>query len=172
MYDRFLSLVTAGVLLLAAPSALAAKPTPEPGGANQVIAVEGTLQSTLFNGQARVRKMALTKPDGSSSESYSDTSDTRWLVFRAVMSNGTKSVLEMNQFSASIVDADGIAVSAQPDKVRPMGMVTNIPPGGAWKETVLFNVPKDFVPVKILLVTQHSKYKSFRINLAPQDVPA
>ena len=35
----------------------------------------------------------------------------------------------MQQFSASIVDADGVAVAAQPDDVRPIGSVNGIPPG-------------------------------------------
>jgi len=170
MNPRFLGIVAAASLLGAVPAL--ASPTPQPGGANQTQALQGTLRDTLFNGQARVRKMMLTKPDGSPSESYADSADTTWLVFRALMSNGTPRVLEMTQFSASIVDADGIAVPAQADKVRPLGMITNIPPGGAWKETILFNVPAGFKPVKILLVSANPKYKSFRINLSPSDAPA
>ena len=163
-------LVVAALCFTAGP-AFGAHPTPEPGGANQAVAVVGTLQDTLFNGQARVRKMSLGKPDGSPSESYQDGADTKWIVFRATMSNGTAKPLEMTQFSASLVDADGIAVAAQPDKVRPMGMVTNIPPGGAWKETILFSVPKDFKPAKLVLVSANPKYKSFRINLSASDSP-
>ena len=170
MHARRLSLVAAA-LCFTVSSAFGAPPTPVPGGANQAVAVVGTLRDTLFNGQARVRKMSLGKPDNSPSESYQDSADTKWIVFRAVMSNGTNKPLEMNQFSASIVDADGIAVAAQPDKVRPIGMVTNIPPGGAWKESILFAVPNDFKPAKIVLVSANPKYKSFRINLAPSDAP-
>jgi hypothetical protein len=169
MSTRTLALFT--ILALSAATPAGAKPTPEPGGAKQVTAVAGTLHATLFNGQARVRKMSLGKPNGSPDESYTDSSDGKWIVFRAVMSNGTPKPLEMNQFTASIVDADGIAVAAQPDKVRPMGMVSNIPPGGAWKETILFLVPNDFKPAKIVLVSANPKYKAFRITIAPGDAP-
>lgn len=148
-----------------------AKPTPVPGGANQTAGVAGSLHATLFNGQVRVRKMTLGKPDGTPNESYADSSDGRWIVFRALMSNGTPKVLNLTQFTASIVDADGIAVAAQPDKVRPIGMVSNVPPGGAWKESILFQVPNDSKPVKIVLVSATPRYKAFRITLAPSDVP-
>ena len=165
-----LSVLTALFVLSASGFAIA-KPTPVPGGANQTAGVAGTLHGTLFNGQVRVRKMSLGKPDNSPNESYADTADEKWIVFRALMSNGTSKPLEMTQFSASIVDADGIAIAAQPDKVRPIGMVTNIPPGGAWKESILFLVPKDFKPTKIVLVAANPKYKAFRITIAPTDAP-
>jgi hypothetical protein len=170
MHAHRLSLVAAALCFTVSP-ALAKPATPEPGGANQAVAVAGTLHDTLFNGQVRVRKMSLGKPDSSPSESYQDSADTKWIVFRATMSNGTSKPLEMSQFTASIVDADGIAVAAQPDKVRPAGMVANIPPGGAWKETILFDVPNDFKPAKLVLVSANPKYKSFRITLAASDSP-
>jgi hypothetical protein len=116
--------------------------------------------------------MSLGKLDGSVNENYTDTADQKWIAFRALMSNGTPRVLTMNQFSASIEDGDGIAVTAQPDKVRPIGTVVDIPPGGAWKETVLFQVPADFKPVKIVLVPSDTHFKAFRITLAPGDMPS
>jgi hypothetical protein len=170
MRFRFLMFAVAALAIAAGPAG--AKPTPEPGGANQARAVDGTLHDVLFNGQARIKKMALAKPDGSPDESYTDDASTTWIVLRALMSNGTPRVLEMPQFSASMIDADGVAVAAQPDKVRPAGMVANIPPGGAWHETVLFAAPKGFKPVKIVLVSASPRYKSFRIAIAPSDVPS
>ena len=169
MRIRLLMCVVAAAAI-AVPAA-AATPKPEAGGANQTRAVVGGLHDVFFNGQARIKKMTLGKPNNTSDESYTDDDSTTWIVLRALMSNGTPRVLEMTQFSASIVDADGVAVAAQPDKVRPMGTVTNIPPGGAWRETILFAVPKGFQPVKIVLVSASPKYKSFRINIAPSDVP-
>lgn len=166
---------TTGVALLAALAlavpAGAAKSTPEPGGANQTSGVAGSLHATLFNGQVRLRKMALTKPNSSPDESYPDDPSGKWYVLRALASNGTPRVLDLQQFSATIVDGDGVAVAAQPDKVRPEGMVSNIPPGGAWKETILFHVPPDFKPVKIVLVPTAGHYKAFRITVSASDVP-
>jgi hypothetical protein len=171
VFPHYLALLTLTAVVAVTGPAPAAQPTPEPGGANQAHGVAGSLHVTLFNGQTRVRKMALGKPDGSQNENYSDTADTKWLAFRSLMSNGTSQVLTMTQFSASIVDGDGISLAAQPDKVLPIGAVTGVPPGGAWKETVLFNVPADFKPVKIVLVPSNPHYKAFRITLAPADLP-
>ena len=53
-----------------------------------------------------------------------------------------------------------------------MGAVTGMPPGGAWKESVLFNVPADFKPVKIVLVPADVHYETFRITLTPADLAA
>jgi hypothetical protein len=166
--SSFLALAVAIALAAPAPAAM---PTPEPGGANQTHGVAGPLHATLFNGQARLTKMALNKPDGSANENLHDTADTKWIAFRVLMSNGTPRVLTMMQFSASIEDADGVAVTAQPDKLLPMGAVTGIPPGGAWHETVFFGVPAGFKPVKIVLVPADLHYKAFRITLSPGDLP-
>ena len=171
LFRNHASVVTLGAAISCAAPVLGAQPAPEPGGANQTHGVAGTLASTLFNGQTRLRKMSLGKPDGSVNESYADSATTKWLAFRGLMSNGTARVLTMMQLSASMVDADGIAVAAQPDKVRPMGAVTDMPPGGAWKETVFFAVPVDFKPVKIVLVPADMHYKAFRITLRPSDLP-
>jgi len=165
-----IAVLSASLGLAVRPSE-AQQPTPEPGGALQARGVAGALVGTLFNGQVRVRKMTLGKPSGTGDEDVTDTSDTKWIAFRALMSNGTTGVLTMSQFSASMVDADGIAVPAQPDKVRPIGTVVDIPPAGAWKETILFNVPAGFRPVKIVLVPADTHYKAFRIALAASDLP-
>jgi hypothetical protein len=114
--------------------------------------------------------MILGKPSGTPDESYTDTPQTTWFAFRSLMSNGTPRVLDMQQFSASLVDADGVVVAAQPDKVRPIGAVTGVPPGGAWHENIFFNVPAGFVPVKIVLVPAAAG-KAFRIDLAAGDLP-
>jgi hypothetical protein len=149
-----------------------AAPTPVPGGANQAAGVTGSLHSTLFNGQVRVRKMQITKLTQTGDEVYGEIPGQRWIVFRALMSNGTSRPSDFQQFSASIADADCVSVDAQPDKVRPMGAVTNIAPGGAWRENILFPIPADFKPVKIVLVSADKHYKAFRISVAPSDVPA
>lgn len=161
------------VAALAFAMPVLAKPTPEPGGAGQASAVAGTLHdASLFNGQVRVRKMKITKVAQSPEESYPDADGQRWLVFRALMSNGTAGPSDIEQFSASIVDADGVSFPAQPDKVRPAGLIANVAPGGAWRENVLFQVPSDFKPVKVVLVAGSPHYKAFRISVAPEDVPA
>ena len=150
-----------------------AKSTPEPGGANQIAGIDASLHAaSVFNGQVRIRKMRLTKINQSLDEAYPDGDGKRWIVFRAMMSNGTTKPSDIEQFSATIVDADGISIAAQPDKVRPVGMVTNIAPGGAWRESILFEIPSDFKPVKIVLVPGAAHVKAVRIAIVSEDVPA
>lgn len=150
-----------------------AEPTPIPGGADQAAGVSGTLRSpSLFNGQVRVKKMTITKLSGGSGETYPEESGKRWIVFRSVMSNGTSHPANIQQFDATVSDADGISVAAQPNDVRPMGSVTGLAPGAAWRENILFLIPSDFKPAKIVLVSADSRYRAFRITLAPDDTPA
>ncbi len=162
------------VIALATRSAPArANVTPEPGGSNQIAGINASLHTaSIFNGQVRIRKMRLTKIDRSLDEAYPDGDGKRWIVFRAIMSNGTTKPSDIEQFSATIVDVDGISVAAQPDKVRPAGMVTNIAPGGAWRESILFEIPSDFKPVRIVLVPGAAHVKAIRIAIVAEDVPA
>jgi len=150
----------------AATAALASgTPTPIPGGANQANGVAGTIGSKLFNGEVRVQPAEIrfaTDADGVTS-----TSDQRWIVFTASASNGTHKPLDMQQFNASIVDAQGNTIQAQPDKVRPTGGVYGVPPGGGWKEQIFFLVPTSFVPDKIVLQPYDGKHPVFRISIAP-----
>jgi hypothetical protein len=75
----------------------------------------------------------------------------------------------MQQFVASIVNASGDTYQAQPDKVKPMGGVYGVPPGGQWKEQILYEVPADFSPTKIVLLPYDGKHQAFRITVRASD---
>src|ERR1700736_4731766 len=141
--------VLSALLLLAIGGAASAKPTPEPGGANQANGVTAVFGRAAFNGEIRLTPRTLR--DATASDAYSAAPGTKWIIFTATASNGTKKALDMQQFVASIVNANGESVAAQPDKVLPIGGVYGIAPGGGWKEQVAFDVPSDFVPAKIIL---------------------
>lgn len=157
------------IAVSATAAALAgATPTPVPGGANQAGGVQGAIGAKLFNGEVRLQQTAIryaTAADG-----FTDTADERWIVFSANASNGTHKPLDMSQFIASIVDAGGNTIQAQPDKVRPIGGVYGVPPGGGWKEQIFFLVPKAFVPEKVVLQPYDGKRGVFRISIAPTDL--
>lgn len=140
-----------------------ATPTPIPGGANQANGVQGSIGDKLFNGEVRLQPTEIryaTDADG-----FTNTADQRWIVFTANASNGTHKALDMQQFNASIVDAQGNTIQAQPDKVRPTGGVYGVPPGGGWKEQIFFEVPTNFVPDKIVLQPYDGKHPVFRISV-------
>jgi hypothetical protein len=157
-------------LAIAAPGALqavAATPTPVPGGANQLSGVSGGLGSTLFNGKVRIRHMAL-RP--STADEYTPSGGQHGLVLTYLVSNGT-SKERAGTFSASISDADGVVVDGKPVSVY--SAYYSLIPGAAAHGTIQFILPADFKPVKIVLTDQGGPAgPAFRILLQPTDVPA
>jgi hypothetical protein len=153
-----------------AAGALAATPTPIPGGANQAAGVAGGFGHKLFNGEVRLIPKELR--NATPEDDLTAVDGQKWIVFTAAASNGTSKDLDMQQFTASIVDEDGDTHQAQPDKVKPMGGVFGVPPGGKWKEQIYFDVPANFKPVKILLRPYDGKHKAFRITVRPEDYAA
>jgi hypothetical protein len=152
-------------LLLGADAATAlAKPTPVPGGANQLAGVSGTLSQTLFNGTLRIHGMSL-KDAGPNDGIRPNASGERALVFRAVISNGTKHE-DHGYFDATLADADGITVTG-----RPLDSGWSLEPGAGARVVNGFSVPAGFVPTKLLLVeAAHPKSRAFRITLKPGDL--
>lgn len=155
------------VLSVTASALAAASPTPVPGGANQAAGVAGTFGQKLFNGEVRIVPKELR--DANAADGLTAAPGQKWVVFTAAASNGTAHALDMQQFVASIVDADGDTYQAQPDKVKPMGGLYGVPPGGQWKEQILYAVPANFAPVKIVLLPYDRKHQAFRITVRATD---
>ena len=107
--------------------------------------------------------------DAVASDDLSATAGMKWIVFSATASNGTKHALDMQQFIASVSNANGESIAAQPDKLLPVGGVFGVVPGGGWKEQISFLVPSEFVPVKIVLLPYDRKHGAFRITVAAGD---
>jgi hypothetical protein len=154
-------------LVLGADAASAlAKPTPVPGGANQLAGVSGTLSQTLFNGTLRLHGMTL-KDAGPGDNIRPNAPGERALVFRAVVNNGTHHE-DHGYFDATLADADGITVAG-----RPLDGGWSLEPGAGARVVNGFSVPAGFVPAKLLLAeSAHPKSRAFRITLRPSDLPA
>ncbi len=157
------------IVLSLSANAIAARSaaTPVPGGANQASGVAGTFGAKLFNGEVRLLPKELR--DANDSDGLTAADGQKWIVFTATASNGTSRALDMQQFVASIADADANTIQAQPDKLKPVGGVYGVVPGGAWKEQILFEVPASFVPVKIVLLPSDRKHQAFRITVRATD---
>jgi hypothetical protein len=143
-----------------------AAPTPMPGGSNQLKGLEGTLQSTLFNGKMRVRKMQLrlSTPD----EQSSSAGETA-MTFVYLASNGTNSDRH-GAFGADLVDGDGVVISGRPTSVY--ATYYSLIQGAVARGTIGFHVPSGFTPVKIVLRDGYDSDPVYRINLKPSDIPA
>lgn len=162
-----IALLAFAVLTNGLTTAASSRPTPMPGGANQAVGVAGTFGQKLFNGEVRLLPRELR--NANDGDGVTAASGQKWIVFTASASNGMARALDMQQFDASIVDADGDTHQAQPDKVKPMGGLFGVPPGGQWKEQVLFDVPASFVPAKIVLLPLNRKHEAFRITVRATD---
>jgi hypothetical protein len=150
-----------------AAGAYAATPTPIAGGANQAAGVAGTFGDKLFNGEVRLTPR--TVRNATPQDGLTSADGQKWVVFTAAAGNGTGKDLDMQQFTASVADADGDTYQAQPDKVKPIGGVFGVPPGGKWNEQILFDVPATFNPVKIVLRPYDGKHPAFRITVRASD---
>jgi len=145
-------------------SAIAATPTPIPGGANQIKGISGTLASTLFNGSLRFKKFVLRKstPDEQTADPGSTALTLTYIVLNGMNKQAYGGV------SASMADADGVVINGHPLGVY--GAYFSLVPGAGAKGTLLFELPPGFTPVKILIVPPDGV--ALRINLKPSDLPA
>jgi hypothetical protein len=155
------------VSLGAAAAVAAPHATPIPGGANQATGVAGTFGQRLFNGEIRLVPKELR--NAVDADGLTAVTGQKWIVFTASASNGTEHALDMTQFVASVVDADGDTVQAQPNRLEPMGGVYGVPPGGQWKERIFFYVEANFVPTKLVILPYDRKHQAFRITVRPTD---
>lgn len=164
--SAFILAIAVGLVFVSAPAAWAA-PTPIPGGANQLNGVNGSLNSTLFNGKVRVKQMRLR---ASTATEYTPADGQRGLVFSYLVSNGTH-VARTGYFAAAISDADGVTIDGK--AVTVYSAFYSLQPGSAARQTIQFILPAGYTPTKILLTDQGSPSgPAFRVNLNAPDILA
>ena len=140
--------------------------TPMPGGAYDINGVSGSMSQVLFNGKLRLRGMTL-KDAGPNDAVRPVGANGRAIVFRAIVSNGTLRETH-GFFNATLADADGITIGG-----RPLDDGWSLEPGTAARAVYGFQVPGDFVPVRLVLIeATDAKPKAFRIKIAPADLSA
>jgi len=138
--------------------------TAVPGGANELSGVSGSFSQVLFNGQLRLRGMALRSP------SAADKAQPKFglgnLVFVATVSNGEQR-RNYGYFDATLSDANGITIAG--------GLLDDgwdLEPGAAAHTSYVFKVPNDFVPAKLVLVQPNRAHaKAFRLTIRSSDLP-
>lgn len=146
--------------LISVPFAATAKSTPVPGGANQVNGVSAAFPATVFNGFIRIKPKYFgpARPEDNIIERPSDT-NTRVIVFSGTISDGSTKAYLDNPLIV-LADADGVTVTAR--SVQPNGIILQQAAGA--KLTVVFWVPKDFVPDHLTYTCQSAGCKVIRIK--------
>lgn len=142
--------------------------TPVPGGANQIKAIEGTFNTWAFNGKIRLKVTAVVVAANQDFGFYSPKSGNQIVTLRGLLANGM-SVPANPVCIAVLADADGVTYGSLLIFPERVGFGTNnadvnLQPGAATRFVLSFEVPADFVAVKVLIDTENWK-PPFRIDL-------
>jgi hypothetical protein len=89
------------------------------GGANQLDAVEGVVNQTLFNGEVRLRVTALRNATDAERDDVLPPEEQKVIVLSCTMSNGTHASFN-GVFEYALADSDGVVVSAESRYVVPI----------------------------------------------------
>lgn len=157
-------LVAMLVASLAAPGRSA--PTPVPGGANQLSAIEGSVGKTLFNGEYRLKVTTVRELSAQETAALPAGSgagpDQKVILFQAMIRNGTNHTV-FGRITISYADADDVVHSNGVSGTSGFG---NTVPGAAQRFKLTMPVPKDFNPTKVIVsFFSVPERKPFRIKL-------
>lgn len=127
----------------------ASTPTPVPGGANEVKAMSAKIGDTVFTGALRVKIEELRDATAADDPGRLFPSSTqRVMVMKALLHNGLHANF-IDLLSYTLADNDGVTVPIPAYDMTNANL--NILQGGAARQTAMFLVDKDFVPVKLIV---------------------
>ncbi len=119
---------------------------------------------SVFNGKLRLRALSL-REAGSAPARVPGAAGDRIVIFRAIVSNGSRDVVTGN-FDAALADADGHTVAG-----RPLEGDWNLARGSAARTAAKFYLGPDFVPVKLVLIdTAEPDRPAFRFDVCADSV--
>jgi hypothetical protein len=140
--------------------------TPLPGGAYQLMGLNGTMSSTLFNGKIRIKKMSFRT---ATAKDLVDQAGGTSIVFSCIVSNGTND-RRTGYLAASLVDADGIVLNSYGGD--PEESLYTLEPGAAARQSFRFTLKDGFKTVKLFLSERaNGTQPVFRIALLASDLP-
>lgn len=144
-----------------------AAPSPAPGGANQVNAISGKLGDTLWNGVLRFKLVEVREATAADHpESVVPTAGQKVMVVTAIIRNGTPSSWG-ELVSYTLADKDDISFEIPGHFFTPVAL--NIQQGASVKQTAVFPIDKNYVPVKLIFqcTSCGKSFKAFRVTLPP-----
>ena len=165
MFARTIALTIATVAAVA--TLASASPTPVPGGANQVKAVTGTIGQTVFNGVLRVKILELRDATPADHpETVGASASQKVMVINVLLRNGSHDSFT-GLLGYTMADKDDVSFEI-PDNIFTHANL-NILQAAAQKQSAIFAVDKDFVPVKLVVTCKtcpdKSPFKSIRFTV-------
>ncbi|MBV8364177.1 MAG: hypothetical protein JO193_06395 [Candidatus Eremiobacteraeota bacterium] len=146
----FLRPLIATLATFAITSSLAtAKPTPVPGGANQVGAISGQVGQAIFNGVLRINVQDVREatPEDHPEQMLPQPSQ-KVMVMDVLLRNGSHSNF-IDLISYTLADKDDVAFNIPSNYIRPANL--NIQQGASARQKAMFLVDKDYQPTKLLV---------------------
>jgi hypothetical protein len=169
---RFTPAAVALCAALFVPTSALTAPTPIPGGANQVKGVQGKIGETLWNGKVRLKIDTVREETAAEAANapvgFGLNPDQKFILIEGIVRNGTTETITFRP-AYKLADKDDII---QSNGGPPTCCQTDtIAQGAAGKLVYRMPVPKDFVPVKLLVETG-GLGPAFRITLSDTAAPA
>jgi hypothetical protein len=126
-----------------------AGPTPVPGGANQVNALSGKIGDTVFNGDLRIKIVELRNATAADNPAQMlPTAGQKVMVLNVLLRNGMHSAFT-DLLTYTLADKDDVTFEIPSNYLRPANL--HIQQGGAARQTAMFVVDQNFVPVKLIV---------------------
>ena len=137
-----------------------AKPTPIPGGANQKQAVSGTLGQMLFNGKVRLEIDVVREETPEEAADLHPFAGQKVVHIEGILRNAMHETVTIRP-EYTLADKDDVT-----QKVGVLDVpVVTLEQGAAGKQKIRTLVPKDFVPVKLIVTPGQLFGPAFRITL-------
>ncbi len=161
--------VTLLVLAFAVPVAAGrAAPTPVPGGANQVNAIQGKVGDTIFNGVLRITVQTVRDATADDHpEKMLPGPNQKVMVMNVLLRNGMHSDF-IDLLSYSLADADDVVFQIPSNYINPGNL--HIIQGAAARQNAMFVVDKDYKPAKLIVqcatCSSGLHFRSIRLTIA------
>lgn len=155
------------VAIAAGAVSVHAGPTPVPGGANQVNALSGKIGDTVFNGDLRIKIVDLRVATAADNPAQMlPTAGQKVMVMSVLLRNGMHSDF-IDLLTYTLADKDDVTFEIPSNYLRPGNL--HIEQGGAARQTAMFVVDQNFVPVKLIVqcatCSKNEGFKAVRFTI-------
>jgi hypothetical protein len=156
-----------GLIFVVPGVAVSAAPTPIPGGANQVNAIDGKVGDTIFNGVLRITVQTVRDATADDHpEKMLPGPNQKVMVMNVSLRNGTHSDF-IDLLSYSLADTDDVVFQIPSNWIIPGNL--HIIQGAAARQNAMFLVDKDYKPTKLIIqcgtCSSATHFRSLRLTI-------